>query len=116
MHYAGIDIGSRSIELVIIDETGSIRASLMADTGFAPMDQARTMLDTVQFDHIIATGYGRNLFEINFDAATVTEIKAHATASHILFPEASTILDIGGQDCKVITLRGKRQGAKIRDE
>lgn len=102
--FAGIDIGSRTIELVVVDETGQIFKSLQADTGFDPMVEAKRMIGEVQYDTIMATGYGRNLFEIAFDASTVTEIKAHAIGARYYFPEATSVLDIGGQDSKVISM------------
>jgi predicted CoA-substrate-specific enzyme activase len=58
----------------------------------------------VQYDRIMATGYGRNLFEISFEAPAVTEIKAHARGARAFFPDARTVLDIGGQDSKAIAL------------
>lgn len=105
MRYAGIDIGSRSIELVVIDESGKKVNSLQADTGFDPISEAKKMITEVEYDHILATGYGRSLFEVSFDASTVTEIKAHATGAWASFPGVHTILDIGGQDSKAISLR-----------
>ena len=104
MRYAGIDIGSRTIELVVVNDRGEIQDSLQADTGFDPIAQARKLIGDVKFDNITATGYGRNLFEIAFDSPTVTEIKAHATGAWTLFPEVLGILDIGGQDSKAISL------------
>ncbi|BDD88419.1 acyl-CoA dehydratase activase [Desulfofustis limnaeus] len=102
--FAGIDIGSRTIELVVIDADGVIQESLQADTGFDPMTAARAMIERVDFDQIMATGYGRTLFEISFAARTVTEIKAHARGARASFAEAQTVLDIGGQDSKSIAL------------
>ncbi len=104
MKYAGIDIGSRTIELVVIDETGKIMESLQTDTGFDPAQTAKGLLAQVQYDRIMATGYGRNLFEVAFDAPTVTEIKAHAKGARAFFPEIRAVLDIGGQDSKAISL------------
>ena len=104
MRFAGIDIGSRSIELVIVDEYGKIHKSVQADTGFDPMAETKKLMNGVRYDGIMATGYGRNLFEISFDASTVTEIKAHARGAKAFFPDAETILDIGGQDSKAIAL------------
>ncbi len=104
MLFGGIDIGSRSIELVVIDENGEQVQSLKADTGFDPMSEADKMIESTRFDQIMATGYGRNLFEVSFDAPTVTEIKAHATAAFHLHNDSYTILDIGGQDSKAIAL------------
>jgi (R)-2-hydroxyacyl-CoA dehydratese activating ATPase len=102
--FAGIDIGSRTIELVLVDDAGVILNNLQADTGFTPMQSAEQLLDDQSFDHIMATGYGRNLFEVAFDASTVTEIKAHARGARSFFPAARTVLDIGGQDSKAIAL------------
>jgi predicted CoA-substrate-specific enzyme activase len=104
MRFAGIDIGSRTIELVVVDEAGQINACFQAGTGFDPITEARKMVEGVCFDRVMATGYGRNLFEIAFDAPTVTEIKAHAKGARALFPGANAVLDIGGQDSKAIAL------------
>ncbi len=104
MKYAGIDIGSRTIELVVVDDAGKILQSLQADTGFDPAHTAKGLLGQAQYDRIMATGYGRNLFEVAFDAPTVTEIKAHAKGARVFFPEIRTVLDIGGQDSKAISL------------
>ncbi len=102
--FAGIDIGSRSIELVVVDGLGDMVESLQADTGFDPMAEAGKLIDGARFDRIVATGYGRSLFEIAFDSPTITEIKAHARGARAFFPEAETVLDIGGQDSKAIAL------------
>lgn len=102
--FAGIDIGSRTIELVVVDASGKIIAGFQTDTGFDPMAAADQLVRKADFDRIMATGYGRNLFEISFDAQTVTEIKAHATGARAFFPDAPAVLDIGGQDSKAISL------------
>jgi predicted CoA-substrate-specific enzyme activase len=117
MRYAGIDIGSRTVEVVVVDETGGTVDSFCADTGFNPMAAAQQLIRHVHYDGIMATGYGRNLFEISFDAPTVTEIKAHARGAVSLFPEARTVLDIGGQDSKAIALfdNGKVKKFEMND-
>jgi predicted CoA-substrate-specific enzyme activase len=117
MYFAGIDIGSRTIEVVVVDETGKIVSSLQTDTGFDPMAEAERLLNGVAYDRIMATGYGRNLFEISFDAPTVTEIKAHATGARAFFTDARTVLDIGGQDSKAISLfdNGKVKKFEMND-
>ena len=102
--YAGIDIGSRSIELVVIDSEAEALELHQADTGVDPLSTADALISGVNYDAIMATGYGRNLFEISFDAPTVTEIKAHAEGARASFPHAQTVLDIGGQDSKAISL------------
>jgi predicted CoA-substrate-specific enzyme activase len=104
MRYAGIDIGSRTIEAVVVDDAGQVTVSRQADTGFDPMAEAKKLIDGMAYDRIMATGYGRSLFEVAFDAPTVTEIKAHARGARFFFADASTVLDIGGQDSKAISL------------
>jgi predicted CoA-substrate-specific enzyme activase len=104
MRFAGIDIGSRTIEVVVVDDAGGIVLSRMADTGFDPMHAVKQLIDDIRFDRIMATGYGRNLFEVSLDAPTVTEIKAHARGARAFFPDVRTVLDIGGQDSKAIAL------------
>jgi len=103
MRFAGIDIGSRSIELVILNDLEIINQE-QTDTGFDPLSGAKALLNDKSFDRILATGYGRNLFELSFDTPTVTEIKAYARGAWHLFPNLKTILDIGGQDSKSIAL------------
>jgi predicted CoA-substrate-specific enzyme activase len=112
MRFAGIDIGSRSIELIVLEEL-EIVESRQADTGFDPIRQARVLLNGVTYDRIIATGYGRNLFEISFDVPTVTEIKAYAVGARALFPHVRTILDVGGQDSKAIALNDNGRISKF---
>jgi len=112
MRFAGIDIGSRTIELVVV-QGGEIIESKQTDTGFDPMTQAKALLEGMEYDYILATGYGRHLFELSFDAPTVTEIKAYAVGARALFPEVRTILDIGGQDSKAIAVNDEGRVTKF---
>jgi (R)-2-hydroxyacyl-CoA dehydratese activating ATPase len=104
MRYAGIDVGSRTIELVVVDASGRVVLSLQTDTGFDPLSEARRLIRDTPCDRMMATGYGRSLLEVAWEAPTVTEIKAHARGARALFPHARTVLDIGGQDSKAIAL------------
>ncbi len=103
MRTAGIDIGSRTIKLVVV-ERESIINSLIADTTHDPLDQCQKLMVRTSFDRILATGYGRHFFETHFDVPTVTEIKAFARGAKAIFSNCRTILDIGGQDTKAIAL------------
>ncbi|MBN2331557.1 MAG: 3-hydroxyacyl-ACP dehydratase [Deltaproteobacteria bacterium] len=103
MRCAGIDLGSRTIEVVIVED-GRLVASRQAETGFAPDRQAASLLAGESYDRLLATGYGRHLFEQINGTPTVTEIKAVAAGFHALAPEVDLILDIGGQDSKVVAL------------
>lgn len=98
---AGIDIGSRSIEITVL-ENGIIRETRKTDRGFDPMGQAKKLMRDLNYDAILATGYGRTLFEIEHDLPTIKEIKAHARGATHFFPDVRTVLDIGGQDSKAI--------------
>jgi (R)-2-hydroxyacyl-CoA dehydratese activating ATPase len=117
MRFAGIDIGSRAIKLVVLDGVGNLLKSARSDTGFDSLAAAEKLIDGVAFDRILATGYGRSLFEIALEAPTVTEIKAHAMGARACFPEARAVLDIGGQDSKAIALfeNGKVKKFEMND-
>ncbi len=116
MRYAGIDIGSRTIK-VVITENSNIVEFKQTETGYHPLEKVNKLLHGLTYDKLMATGYGRQLLEIEFNSPTVTEIKAYATGVKHLFPEATTILDIGGQDCKVISLfeNGKIKKFEMND-
>jgi (R)-2-hydroxyacyl-CoA dehydratese activating ATPase len=103
---AGIDIGSRSIELVVLDGTGPIH-QIKVPTTFNPLTQCERLMSEVRANRIVATGYGRKLFAESakgLSVTTITEIQAYALGARFFFPEARTVLDIGGQDTKVISL------------
>ncbi len=102
---AGIDIGSRSIEVVILTDKGP--QLLKAPTTFDPLGQCTKLINGLSVNRITATGYGRKLFSESFGNSsipTITEIQAYALGARSLYPEARTVLDIGGQDTKVISL------------
>jgi predicted CoA-substrate-specific enzyme activase len=103
---AGIDIGSRSIELVLFNSEGVLHHEKRATT-FDPLGQCRKMVEAINGGRVIATGYGRKLFAESFphlEVSTITEIQAYALGVRYLYPQARTVLDIGGQDTKVISL------------
>jgi len=108
--YAGVDIGSLTTKSVIMD-TGRVIGSSILLTGVHPeksgTDAIRKALDSIDRDqtdlrYTLATGYGR--ISAGYADDTATEITCHAKGVHYLTPSARTIIDIGGQDCKVIRL------------
>lgn len=101
--FIGIDLGSRTIKLAAVCD-GRLLESRVVESGFEPHRQAFDMLDPYHSSGIIATGYGRHLAEKHFADSVITEIKAHALGARHLFPKCRTILDVGGQDSKVISL------------
>lgn len=100
--YAGIDIGSRSIGFVVLSGN-EIKSTRLVDTGFEPAKTAKSLL-TGEYEQVVATGYGRHSAATDFAGKVITEIKAHALGAGFLFPGVRTVLDIGGQDTKVILL------------
>lgn len=102
----GLDIGSRSIELVAIVD-GVVEHTLQAPTTFDPISQCIRLLDGLRPASLVGTGYGRNLIQrldLDCEVQTITEIKAHALGAMHTFPQARTVLDIGGQDTKAMAL------------
>jgi predicted CoA-substrate-specific enzyme activase len=109
---AGIDIGSRSIELVLL-EGGQVMHQAAVPTTFDPLAQCQRLLEGLPPARIVATGYGRKLLVENFKhhrVTAITEIQAFALGAHYLNPQVRTVLDIGGQDTKAISLG---EGGKV---
>lgn len=100
----GLDIGSRSVDAVWLGDDGVVIDSAIADSGYDPAAAARMLADLGEHDVVVATGYGRHAARAAFGCSAITEIKAFALGAASLFPEAGAVLDIGGQDTKVISL------------
>ncbi len=122
---AGIDSGSTSTDVVIMNPKGEIVASVIIPTGGGAalsaekslkeaLDQAG--LKEEQILRTITTGYGRAYIEAGDDS--ITEITCHAKGAHYLHPEVRTIIDIGGQDSKAIRVNenGEVQNFLMNDK
>lgn len=107
----GLDIGSRSVDAVWLAD-GEWLDSAVTDSGFDPAAAARQLAGRRPIDALVATGYGRHAAREAFGCEVVTEIKAYGTGAGRLFPEARGVLDIGGQDTKVVALG---PGGKVLD-
>jgi len=105
---AGIDVGSRTTKVAVLED-GRLVNSRIVDTGTDPLARARELLDGCRADTVVATGYGRHLARERLGFPVITEIKAHALGANRLFPECRTVIDIGGQDSKVIRVESGRQ-------
>jgi predicted CoA-substrate-specific enzyme activase len=119
MLFAGIDIGSLSTDVVLLDRYGEIAGSAIVATGastrkaceeaFAKaLAEVGAAPSAVVFT--VSTGYGREMAASS--DLSVTEITCHARGARFLFPEARTVLDIGGQDSKIIRLN---QDGRVAD-
>lgn len=104
---AGIDVGSTATKAVIFD--GTVRSVAIIPTGWNPKEAGRKVfleslnkagLLVKEVDIIVGTGYGR--VSLPFVNKKVTEITCHAYGAKLLFPKTKTVIDIGGQDSKVI--------------
>jgi predicted CoA-substrate-specific enzyme activase len=114
MQVAGLDIGSRTIALVVWDGSRITRADVV-DTGTDPLGNARALLSGTDpgrrdaggqgYDRLVATGYGRYLAaERELAGEVISEIKAYGLGAYHLYPDVGTVLDIGGQDSKAIRI------------
>ena len=111
--YLGIDIGSVSVNIVAVDERGEVMSGLYLRSRGRPMQvileglkETGARLGGVTVAGCGTTGSGRYLAGVMTGADVIkNEITAHAVASSLVRPDVQTILEIGGQDSKIIILR-----------
>ena len=117
--FAGIDVGSLSTDCVILNEKEEILSYSIMDTGANSTEVAEKSLEEAlaraglqrdRIKSIVATGYGR--ISVPFADKKVTEISCHGLGAYKLFPDTRTVVDIGGQDSKVIQVG---PGGKVLD-
>ena len=110
-YFAGIDSGSTSTDVVILNREKEMVAGIILPTGAGAeigaekalaqaMEQAGICRDDI--DALVTTGYGRAA--ISAGDKNITEITCHAKGAHYLDPDVRTVIDIGGQDSKVIRI------------
>jgi predicted CoA-substrate-specific enzyme activase len=99
---AGLDVGSRTIALVALNER--VTARRVVDTGVNPLQRCKELLSDIEYERLVVTGYGRYLVVENMGGAAVSEIKAFAVGARHLYQDCGTVIDVGGQDSKVILL------------
>jgi predicted CoA-substrate-specific enzyme activase len=117
----GLDVGASATKAVLLDgDTVRARSIQRSGADFAAAATAcrddiesQTGVGAAAIEHIVATGYGRR--SVNFATSAVTEITCHARGCYAAFPRAITIVDIGGQDNKVIVVEasGDRRNFKM---
>ena len=121
-YFAGIDVGTSYIKAVIIDEKNEIVGSFIERSGAdlknsiniafeKAIAAANVSRDAIK--HTTATGFGRGT--VPFSNSVKTEISSHARGVYHYFSKKSTIIDIGGQDTKIIKVdaKGKTIGFKM---
>jgi predicted CoA-substrate-specific enzyme activase len=120
--FAGIDVGTTTTKAVVIDAGQEVLGRFVRRSGTdlaaaataaleEAMAQANVTPDAIRT--IVATGYGRR--NVPFAHKIKTEISCHGQGCYHYFPEAITVVDIGGQDNKIIKLdaQGRRIGFKM---
>jgi predicted CoA-substrate-specific enzyme activase len=105
--YMGIDLGSVSLNIVIIDAEAQIKTAIYRRTEGRPLPILLGSLEElgVEFDGfegIVATGSGRKLVGNILSVPDINEIVTQARAACYLYPDVRTIIEIGGQDSKLI--------------
>ncbi|MCD8329206.1 MAG: acyl-CoA dehydratase activase [Lachnospiraceae bacterium] len=110
-YFAGIDSGSTSTDVVILDRNREMVTGIILPTGAGAAIGAERALEEAlkeaqlareDIDALVTTGYGRTA--IQEGDKSITEITCHARGAHHLDPSVRTVVDIGGQDSKVIRL------------
>ena len=108
-HFAGIDVGSWNTKVVIVDEELDIVGKSVLRTGTdlkvaAEKAFAQALKNAkakkADIKNIVSTGYGRNT--VDFADLTRTEITCHGYGANFYYPASLTVIDIGGQDTKVL--------------
>ncbi|NFP93289.1 acyl-CoA dehydratase activase [Clostridium sporogenes] len=108
MFYIGIDIGSTASKVCVF-ENDNIKDVFVLPTGWSSVktaEEIKNKLKEIGADKknskIVATGYGR--VSVPYADKTITEITCHGKGAYYLFKKDCTVIDIGGQDTKVITV------------
>ena len=113
---AGIDVGSLYTKAVILNGKGEVTSFSILPSGAAYQEAAKVSFSEAlnkagvasdEISYMVATGYGRAI--VPFANIQVTEISCHARGARWIFPGAHTVIDIGGQDIKAISLGEKGQ-------
>lgn len=112
----GIDSGSLATKGVVLGPEKEILSFAIELTGGISKDSGERVykqaldkagISEAGVDYVVSTGYGRE--NLNFSNKKVTEITCHGIGVHFLFPDVTTVLDIGGQDSKAIRIDEKGQ-------
>lgn len=115
MIVAGLDVGSRTT--VLVEWEGRVVEEIIIPTGPNPLQRCQELFAGRRHHKVIATGYGRHLVTPALAQDAVSEIRAYAVGARHLYPDCRTVIDIGGQDTKVIALdpQGKVQRFAMND-
>ena len=107
----GIDVGSTASKCVILRDGEELIAKSLVSVGAGTSGPARAIAEVLEnagmrredMTFVLATGYGRNSLDAVADRQ-MSELSCHAKGASVLFPKVHTVIDIGGQDVKVIEI------------
>ena len=118
-YYMGIDLGSVSLNMVVVDAENKVKTAIYRRTEGRPLPVLLESLealsaDFLAFQGIVATGSGRKLLGQILNIPDINEIVTQAKAACYCNPDIRTIVEIGGQDSKLIFVdRDKRTGEPV---
>ncbi len=102
--YWGVDIGSTYTKICGLDEQKNIIDTKTIPTIVNQDEIVQEYLKDKNVEMLVSTGYGRHMVQELFDCPIISEIRAHAKAAHYFQNDADMVIDLGGQDSKVIKL------------
>ncbi len=102
----GLDLGSRRTKGVVL-ENGAVKEHSLFESWSIDREPISAWVESIKPHRIGATGYNRRLAQKKFNATVITEIRAFGLGTALLLPSTRTIIDIGGQDAKVIKVDEK---------
>jgi len=106
----GIDVGSITTKAAVVSD-GELKLSKICSTGYDAKKAAKMVFEQIlerlnlkqsDIQGVVSTGYGRN--SVTFADKAITEITCHAAGAYYIDPKVRSVIDIGGQDSKVIRL------------
>ncbi len=97
----GVDIGSRTTKIVQL-AGGRVVHSEIFPTTHDPMARVGEAVARLDHSGIATTGYGRHLMKVRLETPVITEIKACALGARFIDPDCGLVIDVGGQDSKVV--------------
>lgn len=121
MKYVGLDVGSGTGKIVVLNEKRGILFWKYERTHGQPIETAERLLSLAEKEFgsdlsgITCTGTGGKTISQILDCAFVNEVMAHAKAATFFYPEVKTIIDIGGEDSKLIFITHERGVPEIED-
>ena len=121
MKYVGLDVGSGTAKVAVLDENKNILFWKYEKTNGQPIETAERFLSLIEkefnyeFSGITCTGTAGKTISQILGCAFINEVMAHAKAATFFYPQVKTIIDIGGEDSKLIFITHERGVPEIED-